>query len=387
VILPSFFIDHGLVILWMAFSFVFLRDFIASWGLTALFVEPFVCALRCVFGFSLFSFEVIILQVLLSASLLPRSIPLLRKKIASDFSYFFIMTAINGNATNWVLMAPRPDFPGAHWCMRCLNSAALLTTPFACTSLPGAAKCSRCLYMGLPYILVDSRLDAEAGVVVRAQALLVSTGVAALRTVRDNAVGRFQARRNQLCGRINRGLAPPYGPPRPPPPAPPAPPAPPVPFWRRVYLAVIARLWGALFVLRGALFAVRGALFGALSFSGLFAFARSLAGDFVKFIFFSYTLRMLERFIPWSFDFDESVQFVLVFLGLRPPRPSWGQVILSFFVRLYRWSFDFASFMLWLPRGSLAHAGGVRDFAMKVFAFVQELFGKVIGRSPERVRR
>jgi hypothetical protein len=159
-------------------------------------------------------------------------------------------------------------------------------------------------------------------------------------------------------------------------------------------LAVIARLWGALFVLRGALFAVRGALFraffavrgalfGALSFSGLFAFARSLAGDFVKFIFFSYTLRMLERFIPWSFDFDESVQFVLVFLGLRPPRPSWGQVILSFFVRLYRWSFDFASFMLWLPRGSLAHAGGVRDFAMKVFAFVQELFGKVIGRSPE----
>jgi hypothetical protein len=184
------------------------------------------------------------------------------------------------------------------------------------------------------------------------------------------------------------------------------PPVPPivVPFWRGVYLGFVARLWGALFTVRGALFAVRTAgvgllrlllrllarggsllrtFLGALPFSGLLAVTRPLAGEFLKFILFSYTLRMLERFIPWSLNFDEFVQLVLVFLGLRPPRPSWGQVVLSFLVRLYRWSFDFASFLLWLPRGSLAYAREVRDFAMKVLAFVQELFGKVVGRSPE----
>jgi hypothetical protein len=180
--------------------------------------------------------------------------------------------------------------------------------------------------------------------VVRTHTVAVSSGLAAHAAWRNAACQTFRNHRNQLSRRIRAGTAVPYGPPRPPPPAPPAPPAPPVPFWRGVYLGFVARLWGAFFAVRGAFFAVRGALlfvvrpvragllrlfasgrsflgafFGALSLSGFVAVARPLAGDFLKFVLFYYTLRMLERFIPWSFDFDEVVQFVLVFLGLRPP--------------------------------------------------------------------
>jgi hypothetical protein len=104
-------------------------------------------------------------------------------------------------------MAPRPDAPGAHWCMRCLHSAASLAAPPFYNSAAGALKCDRCARMGLAYIMCDSRLDLEAGAVVQAHETAVSTGLAADIAVRDAAVMAFRNSRNRLCASINSTLA------------------------------------------------------------------------------------------------------------------------------------------------------------------------------------